>query len=260
MGNNSQNSANEGCLLAIGAFVVGLGGLIAAVAALPKEFWIVVACVVGAVAIAWAASDCWNTESPREQREKLLHGLGPAERERRSKIVGRRYAERFDGVLKAVDQISATEAARDGWLGEVDFTDDLRCIFETFEKAIDLRRVTRKLSALAEPSVEDRRIMADARLAADTLDRPAIERIDLIKKCAKEAQRIDESLRKGRESARTALERAELHGQLHGLLYGIEMAPPVAPANSAAERVISRVAASQEIKNQIGEIRRRAAG
>lgn len=83
----------------------------------------------------------------------------------------------------------------------------------------------------------------------------AIERVELIAKCAQESQRIDESLRTERRDARVAEQRAELHGELSAMLYGIEATPDAAPPDSAVEAVMARVQAYREIKNQIEQAR-----
>jgi len=75
--------------------------------------------------------------------------------------------------------------------------------------------------------------------------------VELIGKCAMEAQRIDKSLRTEREDARLAEQRAELHAKLSAMLYGIEATQDVGPTDSAADAVMARVQAYREIKNQI---------
>ena len=94
-------------------------------------------------------------------------------------------------------------------------------------------------------------ILAEAKTTAANLERAAIERVELIGKCAAEAGLIDESLRTEREDARVAEQRAELHAKLSAMLYGIEVAPDTTPRDSAVEAVMARVQAYREIKNQI---------
>ncbi|MDH6199092.1 hypothetical protein M2272_005759 [Mycobacterium frederiksbergense] len=112
-----------------------------------------------------------------------------------------------------------------------------------------------KLSALDKPSVEDRKILGEAKTTAANLERAAIERVELIGKCATEAQLIDKSLRTEREDARVAEQRAELHAKLSAMLYGIEATPDTTPADSAVDAVMARVQAYREIKNQIQQAR-----
>jgi hypothetical protein len=104
---------------------------------------------------------------------------------------------------------------------------------------------------LDKPSVDDRRILAEAKTTAANLESAAIERAELIAKCATEAHLIDESLRNERADARTAEQRADLHGKLSAMLYGIEATPDTTQTDSAADAVMARVQAYREIKNQI---------
>ncbi|CQD07972.1 hypothetical protein BN970_01536 [Mycolicibacterium conceptionense] len=112
-----------------------------------------------------------------------------------------------------------------------------------------------KLSALDKPSAEDRAILAEAKTTAANLERAAIERVELVGKCAKEAQLIDVSLRTEREDARLAEQRAELHAKLSAMLYGIEATPAATQQDSAVDAVMARVQAYREIKNQIQQAR-----
>ena len=148
-------------------------------------------------------------------------------------------------------RVVESEAARAGWLGDVDFTADIQGLIANFRKVHALREVAGELSALDKPSVDDRRILAEAKSTAADLERAAIERVELIGKCATEAKLIDESLRSEREEARTAEQRAALHAKLSAMLYGIEATPDTGSTDSAADAMIARVQAYREIKNQI---------
>lgn len=106
-----------------------------------------------------------------------------------------------------------------------------------------------------KPSVDDRKILAEAKTTTANLECAAIERVELIRKCATEAHLVDESLRNEREDARTAEQRAELHAKLSAMLYGIEATPDTTPTDSAADAVMARVMAYREIKNQIQQAR-----
>ncbi|WP_237165795.1 hypothetical protein [Mycolicibacterium peregrinum] len=106
-----------------------------------------------------------------------------------------------------------------------------------------------------KPSAEDRKILAEAKTTAANLELVAIERVELIGKCAKEAQLIDKSLRTEREDACVAEQRAELHAKLSAMLYGIEATPRTTQQDSAVDAVMARVQAYREIKNQIQQAR-----
>jgi hypothetical protein len=79
--------------------------------------------------------------------------------------------------------------------------------------------------------------------------------VELIEKCATESRLIDKSLQNEREDARTAEQRAELHGKLSAILYGIEATPDNPTTSSAADAVMARVEAYREIKNEIQQAR-----
>lgn len=156
-----------------------------------------------------------------------------------------------ESAQAAVQRIVTSEAARSGWLGDVDFTADIAGIIESLKKAHELRKVAQQLSALDKLNDDDRKILTEARSAYENLETTAAGRIKLLQKCAEEAELIDESLRQEREDARTSEQRAQLHAELSSMIYGIEAAPSVNPVNSAADAVIARVQAYREIKSQI---------
>lgn len=200
----------------------------------------------------WAISASKKSRAARSaaaQRSRKARVLD--EKKRRVEVLGKRNAEVVESALAAVKQVGASEAARAGWLGDVDFTADIREISDKFEKAHALRKVASELSALDKPSVDDRRIIAEAKTTVANLELAAVERVELIGKCATEARLIDKSLHNEREDARTAEQRAELHGRLSAMLYGIEATPDTSRAASAADAVMARVQAYREIKNQI---------
>ena len=249
---------------AVGGLIVFVLVLIALV---PKEVWIFLGILAGAAiligATVWGISEYKKSRAAAEARAKLERAAQAAavKREREEKArrqkqhridtLGSENAALVESALAAVKQVGASEASRAGWLGDVDFTADIREITDKFEQAHALREVANKLSALDKPCVEDRKILAEAKTTTANLELAAIERVELIGKCATEARLIDKSLRNEREDARTAEQRAELHAKLGAMLYGIEATPDTAPTDSAADGVMARVMAYREIKNQI---------
>lgn len=252
-----------------------LGGLIIGVIVLitmiPKPVWITLGVIIAVAIVIWIVVSIVNSirkaKAAADEQARVEHAqeVATAKRrreekarrvkERRIELLGRPNAELVESTLRAVKQIAATEAAQEGWLGDVDFSADVKGITDNFKKAYELRGVARKLSALAKPSADDRKILADAVAAAENLERVANEWVELIGRCATEAGHIDESLRAEREDAAIAEQRSELHAELSSMLYGIEAAPETTPADSTAEAVQARVQAYLEIKNQIQQTR-----
>lgn len=256
-------------------YAKGAGGtvlfVIILIAAVPKEVWIGIGVTVAVVAlivlaIKGAATYEKNQAAERERALAQKAAQAVAEKHERAEKARRAHQHRIDtlgaqnaqlveSTIGAVKQIKDSEAAREGWLGDVDFIPDIKRIIDGFQKAYDLRKVAATLSALDKPSTDDRKILAEANATAAGLEAAAIQRVDLIAKCATEAQAIDQSLEEERRDAKTAERRAELHAELGAMLYGIEATPNVAPTSSAAEAVMARVAAYREIKHQIQRAR-----
>ena len=239
-----------------GSVLFSLVVVVTVISAIPKEIWIMIGIGVGMALLAWVAHGIAKAveknklETAERQRRQRAAEAAEARRQRIA-LLGDKNAARVDSAQSAARQLAGTEAARVGWLGDVDFSADIAAITENFRKAHALRSVIDELSALDNPSAEDRRILAEATAAAEALESAATERVKLIRKCASEAHGIDESLRQERADARTAEQRAELHGRLSGLLYGIESTPAIPELDSGTDRVMARVAAFREIKAQI---------
>lgn len=242
--------SNDGCA---GTVIVGVVFLIAIV---PKSVWITLAVVAAGAGLIWLIKRGMlelekDRAAARERKRAQEAARIAAAKQERIDTMGASNAARVEAAIAAVGQVGASEAARAGWLGEIDFDDDIRAITDGFRKAHALRKVADQLAALANPSADDCKILAEATATIATVERSTIERADLIGRCAVEARRIDDSLLAEREEARTAEQRAELHAKLSGMLYGVEASPNAAVPDSAADAVLVRVAAYREIKNQI---------
>lgn len=259
-----SKSSNDGCAGFVGGAIIFAFVVIASI---PKAVWIAIGLVAGVgiliAVVAKLVATHEKSHAEAEAREKAAREAQTAteKQEREARVreqkqrllatLGKKNVDLLDSALASVKRIAATEAARTGWLGDVDFTDDLRSIIDDFRKAHSLGEVAKELSALDKPSADDRKILTEARTAAANLQHAACERVALIVKCAIEAQLIDQSLRDERRDARTAEQRAELHAKLSAMLYGIEATPASTPEASAAASVMARVQAYREIKNQI---------
>lgn len=258
---------SNGCAQVVGGAVIGLIFLISMI---PKQVWIFLGVSAGVVLVVWlAAKGVTAYEESRKAADKHDRAKRAAEaaaaQKRRDEairqakqdlitLIGEKNALLVNSARTSVELVQDSEAAQAGWLGDVDFTADVNGIIENFRKAYDLRKVADELSALANPSADDRRILGEAKGTAERLEHAGIECVRLISKCAGEARRVDDSLRKEREEARTAEQRAQLHGKLSAMLYGIEATPAASPEDSTADAVMARVVAYREIKSQIQRI------
>ena len=250
---------------------VGLVAVFIVIAMVPKQVWIGLGIAAAIAVITWIvykiviavderraaaqkqARAAEAAEAARDKREWEEHARKV--KQERICALGAANAARVDSAQAAVKRVVASEAARAGWLGDVDFTADINGITESFRKVHALRKVADELSALNNRSADGQRILDEARSTAANLEGAANERVTLIDKCATEAKLVDESLHAERVDARTAEQRAALHAKLSSMLYGIEAAPDTTPADSAAEAVMARVQAYREIKNQIQQSR-----
>ncbi len=237
------------------------------VALIPKPVWIFLGVIAALSAflglVYWIVItyEKWHAAAQERARAEQAAIVAAAKREREERArrekqhrldtLGKDNAARVEAALSAVKRVAGSEAARAGWLGDVDFGPDIEGITDSFQKAHALRGVANRLSALDNPSADDRKILAEAKTTISNLESVARQRVELIQKCATEAQLIDKSLQTEREDARVAEQRAELHGKLSAMLYGIEAAPDATPADSAVDAVMARVQAYREIKNQI---------
>lgn len=253
---------------AVGGLIFGVIVLIAMV---PKPVWIALGVITAVTVLSWVVHKAVvamerRSHEAQERKRKQRAELAAADKRQREERVraetqqriealGKQNAALLESALSAVQQVAVSEAARAGWLGDVDFSADIKGITANFEKAYALRGVINKLSTLDKASAEDRKILAEAKITAAKLETAATERVELIGKCAKEALLIDKSLRTEREDARVAEQRAELHAKLSAMLYGIEAIPDTSPTDSAVDAVMARVQAYREIKMQIQQAR-----
>lgn len=265
----ASNDSKDGCAGVAGGALIFV---IVVIAAIPKEIWIVLGIVVAVVLLMWLAAKAVDaitkSRDEADKRERAAQAAKTAaEKQQREEAIrkakqqliekiGEKNALLVHSARTSVKKVTASESARAGWLGDVDFTADIKGIIENFAKAQELRKVADKLAALDNLSADDTRIFTEAKATAEKMEHAGIQQVRLIAKCAAEAKLIDESLQTERKDARTAEKRAELHGQLNAMLYGIEAAPAATPADSTADAVMARVQAYREIKHQIYQARR----
>lgn len=251
-----SGNGNDGCAVVGGGFVV----VFVVISMIPKEVWIALGVVAGGAALMFFSSKAFAAYQKRQaaqaaQAKQQQELAARRKKEQRIALLGPKNAALVDSAQSSVNQVLTSEAARSGWLGDVDFDPDLAMIGDSFQKAHALRGVAAKLSALDKPTADDRKILSEATSTAIGLECSAVERVKLIGKCADEARLIDGSLRQERKDAQTAEQRAELHAKLAAMLYGIEATPKSAAGDSAADAVMARVQAYREIKSQIQRAR-----
>ncbi|ALG84925.1 hypothetical protein [Gordonia phthalatica] len=248
----------DGCLGMAGLVVLVM--VIGVLTMIPKAVWIGLGVLVGIGVLVWIAMVIAETVAGN-RRERAIRAentrvaQAAAAVTRRVEVLGATNARHVETALAAADRIANSEAAQEGWLGEVDFSEDIRGIEEAFGRSQELRSVAIELQALPNPTPADRRLLAEAVTAAKGLDRNGRERADLIARCADEADRIDESLREEKERTRTEEQRDELQRKLNSMLYGVEASAIAEPADSVADQVLARVAGYREIKQQIADTR-----
>lgn len=194
-------------------------------------------------------------QKQERERKRALEQQRYQERRERATRLGKSNVKRVDAALDAVERIAGSEAAREGWLGEVDFGSDIQDISGRFEQATRLRETADQLRKLSARTAEDNRVLGEAQDAIGELESSANRLVKLIKKCADEVGRIDVSIRKEREDAQTAEQRIELHGRLSAMLYGAETVSGDPEAESAASRILSRVEGYREIKQELADAR-----
>ena len=261
----ADKKSEDGCATVVGGAVIGI---IVLISMIPKAVWIALGIVAAVGLVGWLvykaieafsqyldaaderdrAAQAAQVAANKKQRENAAHKA----KQHLIEAIGEKNALLVASARTAVHKVAASEAAREGWLGDIDFSADINGITENFRKAHALRKVADELSALSKPSADDRKILGEAKATAKSLEQSATDRVKLIGRCATEAKLVDESLQLEREEARTAEQRAELHSQLSAMLYGIEAAPADSPADSTAAAVMARVHAYREVKNQMG--------
>lgn len=260
-------------LIPIGA--LGIGFLLAIIAPLVGDMGLAILLRAVVVAIAgfllfglfalakvtWETIEAYRNDFKDRARQKSVaqEAAAAAKRgQRRQQLIadlGTDSAALVESANAAISRVAASEAARGGWLGDVDFTADIAAITENLRKAHELRATAQQLSTLNQPTAQDQKILADAQRIATDLEAKANKRIGLIRQLAVEAEKVDSSLRREREDTRTAEQRAELQAKLSAMVYGAEALPTTDTGEStAADSVMARIQAYRELKNQIQHI------
>ncbi len=244
-------------------FLGSLGAIV--VAGVAVVFWLAATAIVSGVKDAMREEGQTNATGTNVAETRHPSWNVGAERERLREEHAARNAKAVEAALAAVRELAASEAARSGWLGELDFTNDIAIIRDNFQRAEALRETADTLflldrptslldqptSVLDQPNDDDRRLLRDATNAIADLEAAANRKVDLIRQCAASARRIDGSLKDERQEADNEAKRAELQAKLSAMLFGVEVAHDRTAGDSAVDAVMSRVHAYREIKEQI---------
>lgn len=148
----------------------------------------------------------------------------------------------------AVERIMSSDAATQGWLGDLDFTTDLATIADTLREVTTLRRTAAEWAAIPDATTDDDRMLRDAQHAAAKLKAVAAERVKVLDDCASQAECVDHALHRQREQAAVRQQRDDVGSRLNAMIDGIEMTP-TGPSSESTDAVTARVAAFLELRN-----------
>jgi len=153
----------------------------------------------------------------------------------------------------AVRGIVASEAARSGWLGDLeasDFRTDLMNLEEDLRSANQLRYLVKEISSLPNPTAADNAILEEARQKLADLDRRSADRLNLLEKSWARTELLDKTLQKQRENLASDRKREDLHQRMVAALSEIDASPDVT-SSSVAEKIVSLTSAYEEINGPI---------
>ncbi len=106
----------------------------------------------------------------RPQRERAKAQQTAQAKRRRVDEFGADGVQLMDRADAAVRRIMSSEAATQGWLGELDFTGDVSMIADTLRKVTALRTAAAEWAAIPNATADDDRMLRDAQRAATKLE------------------------------------------------------------------------------------------
>jgi hypothetical protein len=248
--------------LGIAAFIatLTLGSVAPGAAWMPVVAWLV------AVYVIRQRAELMETPQQRKVREAAERAQAEQDEKRaaaRKAIAERKRVDSFtkDGLAlmtkarTAVSTVRATEAARDGWLGDredLDFSADLTFISEALLQARRIEKVVERSKKIPDPSPEDVVMLRDAEKTMKTLRTDAESRVGSIEDCVKQAREIDRLLAEERRQQEFDKQRAAARRQLAAELHLAEVRSP-ARHSDTADAIAARVQAFRELKNVVDE-------
>ena len=159
----------------------------------------------------------------------------------------RKFVEK---ARSAVAVITSSNAAADGWLGDVDFGPDLFWIASSAVQASAMQELINKLKPSRRPS--DKQAVAEGKHWLDARRKQLDERVKLLEDAAKHARSVDVSLVRQQETAaRLALRDAETvrMAALRARLVGTqERGPRLDPGSDAGEAIQARAEAFHDVE------------
>ena len=248
--------------LGIAAFIatLTLGSVAPGAAWMPVVAWLV------AVYIIRQRAELMETPQQRKVREAAERAQAEQDEKHaaaRKAIAERKRVDSFtkDGLAlmakarTAVSAVRATEAARDGWLGDqadLDFSADLTFVSESLLQARRIEKVVQRSKKIPDPSAEDVAMLRDAEKTMKTLRTDAKSRVGTIEDCVKQAREIDRLLAEEHRQQEFDRQRAAARRQLAAELYVAEVRSP-ARHSDTADAIAARVQAFRELKNVADE-------
>ena len=263
--NRERSSPTEAAMIA----GVGVAAFIAVVVVgslEPAAWWVPV--VLWFVAFSVIRHRAPRKETPAQRRTREAAERKQAEQEERRAAARKAVAERKrvdsftkDGLAlmqrahSAADDVRATEAARDGWLGEsadLDFSADLVLISEALLQARRIEKVMERTKKIPDPSPEDVDMLRHAAKTVKTLRTDAKSRVRIIDDCVRQAREIDRLLAEERRQQEFDKQREAARRQLAAELYVAEVRSSPSESDTA-EAIAARVQAFRELKNLIDD-------
>lgn len=263
-GNEPNSPTKNNVLAAAGVAAFILMGIIAAKA--PGAWWVPIA--LWCVALSVVRNSCPPSETPAQRRAREEAERKQAEQDERRAAARKAVAERkrIDSFTKAglallararasVTDVRATEAARDGWLGDatdLDFEHDITLISDALLQARRIEKVVERTKKIPDPSPDDTALLRDAEKTVKTLRGEAKGRVKILDGCLAQAREIDRLLEQERQRQMFDAQREVARRQLAAELYVAEVRPS-AQDTATADAIAARVQAFKELKHIVDE-------
>ena len=253
------------------ATIAGLGvvAFLAAVLIGSVEFaawWVPLALWLVGFSIVRHRAPLKETPAQRSAREAAERKQAEQDEKRaaaRKVVAERKRVDSFtkDGLAllqranSAVDDVRATEAALDGWLGEpadFDFSADVALISDALLQARRIEKVVERTRKIPDPTPDDVIMLRDAEKAVKTLRAEAKSRVRIIDDCVKQAREIDRLLVEERRLHEVDKQREAARRQLAAELFIAGVRPSTRDSDTA-DAISARVQAFRELKNIVDE-------